>query len=165
MTCMSADTQLRKLSFTHYTARYDWSSRELINPSWTEVEASIRRLNQFEYPFVWLLLGDDGDWGLMEKEGYLNIIGGNGTYCVDGAAPPDGRRRLSVPQRSREELIDVWLSDQGFSTEEVFVCDELETIVRIASHFCAHRRLDPSVEWVNAPAVGIWDAFYPVGRR
>jgi Lon protease-like protein len=154
-----AHMQLRKLHVTRYTGRYDWSSQDLANPSWDQVETSIRCLDQFKRPFVWLLLGEGDDWGAMEKEGYLNIIGGNGIYSVDGATPSDGRRRLSVPKHSREKHIDVWLSDQGFSTEEVFVCYELETILRVAKHFCVHGRLDPSVEWVAVSAVGAWDVF------
>jgi hypothetical protein len=95
----------------------------------------------------------------MEKEGYLNILGGNGIFCVDGATPLDGRRRLSVSQHSRETTVDVWLSDQGFSTEERFVCKDIETVIRVARHFSIQRRLDPSVEWTTAAAVGIWELF------
>ena len=154
-----ADTQLRKLHVPRYAGCYEASSHDLANPSWDQVETSIRCLDQFKRPFVWLLLGEGGDWGAMEKEGYLNIIGGNGIYSVDGATPSDGRRRLSVPKHSREKHVDVWLSDQGFSTEEVFVCYELGTILRVAKCFCVHRRLDPSVEWVTVSAVGAWDMF------
>ena len=153
-----ADTRLRKLHVARYAGRYEASSQDLANPSWDQVETSIRRLDQFKLPFVWLLLGEADDWGAMEKEGYLNIIGGNGIYSVDGPTPFDGRRRLSVPKHRRES-VDVWLSDQGFSTEEVFVCYELETILRIAKHFSLRGRLDPSVEWVAVSAVGAWDVF------
>src|SRR5262249_19197793 len=114
-----ADTRLRKLHVTQYAGRYNASSQDLANPSWDQVETSIRRLNQFRWPFVWLLLGEGADWGAMEKEGYLNIMGGNGIYSVDGATPSDGRKRLSLPKHSREKRVDVWLSDQGFSTPEV----------------------------------------------
>ena len=150
---------LPKLSFTRYTGRFDWSSHEAPHPTWEQIEASLRRLNQFEYPNVWLLLGDGSDWSLMEKEGYLNIMGGNGSYCVDGATPSDGRRRLVMSNHSRVKRVDVWLSDQGYATEEIFVCKDIETVVRVARHFCVHRRLDPSAEWVPAVAVGIWDLF------
>jgi hypothetical protein len=147
--CTSPNTQ----------SRYNASSQDLAYPSWDQVETSIRRLDQFKWPFVWLLLGEGADWGAMEEEGYLNIMGGNGIYSVDGATPSDGRKRLSVPQHSREKRVDVWLSDQGFSTPEVFVCYELQTVLRVAKYLCAHGRLDPSVEWLTASATGVWDVF------
>jgi len=154
-----ADTRLRKLHVTQYAGRYSASSQDLAYPSWDQVETSIRRLDQFQWPFVWLLLGEGADWGAMEEEGYLNIMGGNGIYSVDGATPFDGRKRLSAPRHSREKRVDVWLSDQGFSTAEVFVCYELETVLRVAKYFCGHGRLDPSVEWLTASATGVWDVF------
>ena len=152
-----ADTRLRKLHVTQYAGRYNASSQDAAFPSWDQVETSIRRLDQFQWPFVWLLLGEGADWGAMEEEGYLNIMGGNGIYSVDGATPSDGRKRLSVAKHSREKRVDVWLSDQGSSTAELFVCYELETVLRVAKYFCAHGRLDPSVEWVTASAIGAWD--------
>jgi Lon protease-like protein len=154
-----AGPRLPTLKFARYAGRYDWSAHEVPNPTWDQIELALRRLDQFEYPYVWLLLGSGGDWGLMEKEGYLNILGGNGIFCVDGATPFDGRRRLSVSQHSRETTVDVWLSDQGFSTEERFVCKDIETVIRVARHFSIQRRLDPSVEWTTAAAVGIWELF------
>lgn len=154
-----ADTRLRKLHVTQYASRYNASSQDLAYPSWDQVETSIRRLDQFKWPFVWLLLGEGADWGAMEEEGYLNIMGGNGIYSVDGATPSDGRKRLSVPKHNREKHVDVWLSDQGFSTPEVFVCYEFQTVLRVAKYFCAQGRLDPSVEWLAASATGVWDVF------
>ena len=154
-----ADTRLRKLHVTQYAGRYNASSQDFAYPSWDQVETSIRRLDQFKWPFVWLLLGEGADWGAMEEEGYLNIMGGNGIYSVDGATPSDGRKRLSVSKHSREKRVDIWLSDQGSFTVELFVCYELETVLRVAKYFSAHGRLDPSVEWVTASAMAAWDVF------
>ena len=150
---------LPTLKFARYTGQYEWTSHEVSDPTWNQIETALRRLDQFEYPYVWLLLGSGADWSLMEKEGYLNILGGNGIFCVDGATPLDGRRRLSLAHHSRETRLDVWLSDQGFSSEERFVCKDIETIIRLARHFSIHRRLDPRLEWTPAAAVGVWEIF------
>ena len=155
----SVRARLPTLRFAHYTGQYDWSAHDLSDPTWDQIEIALRRLDQFSYPYVWLLLGQAEDWGRMEEEGYLNIIGGNGTYCVDGATPLDGRRRLSMSHHSREKRVNVWLSDQGFSSEERFVCKDIETVIRVARHFSIHRRLDPSLEWTTAAAVGVWEIF------
>jgi Lon protease-like protein len=155
----SVGARLPTLRFAHYTAQYDWSLHDVSNPTWDQIEIALRRLDQFAHPYVWLLLGDAEDWGRMEEAGYLNIIGGNGTYCVDGATPLDGRRRLSVSHHSQQKRVDVWLSDQGFSSEERFVCKDIETVIGVARHFSIRRRLDPSVEWTTATAVGIWEVF------
>src|SRR5262249_46854418 len=80
------------------------------------------------------------------EDGHLNIIGGNGVYSVDGATPKEGRRRLFNANHSRTKLVDVWLSDQGFATQEVFVCFELSTVLHVAKYFYDHRSFDPSVE-------------------
>src|SRR5262245_36475081 len=58
----SSDTRLRKLHVTRYASRYEASSHDLVDPSWDQVETAIRGLDQFKQPFVWLLLGDGGDW-------------------------------------------------------------------------------------------------------
>ena len=151
--------RLGTLRIAHYSGQYDWSAHDLSNPTWDQIEIALRRLDQFAYPYVWLLVGEAEDWGRMEQEGYLNIIGGNGTYCVDGATPLDGRRRLSMSPHSRGRRVNVWLSDQGFSSEERFVCKDIETIIRLARHFSIHRRLDPGLEWTPAAAVGVWEIF------
>jgi hypothetical protein len=143
-----ANTQLHKLHVVNYAGRYKTSSRDVAHPTWDEVETAIRRLDQFTWPFVWLLLGEGKDWGAMEEEGFLSIIGGNGKYSVEGATPSEGGKRLCLSKQSREKLVDVWLSDQGFSTEEMFVCYELETVLRVARYFGVRRQFDPTVEWV-----------------
>lgn len=123
-----------------------WSSRDVIEPRWSEIETAIRRLDQFRYPFIWLLLHGKTLEDCMD-DGYLNIIGGNGVYSIDGATPKGGRRRFFNSKHSRTKQVNVWLSDQGFATQEAFVCFDLATVLRIAKYFYDHRNFDPSIEW------------------
>ena len=122
------------------------SSRDVTNPRWSDVETAIRRLDQSKYPYVWLLLHGKTLEDCID-DGYLNVIGGNGIYSIDGATPKEGQRRLFNSKHSQTKLVDVWLSDQGFATQEVFVCFELSTVLRVAKYYLDHRSFDPSVEW------------------
>jgi len=152
-----------------------WSSRDVIEPVWPDIETAIRRLDQTKYPFIWLLLHGKTLEDCID-DGHLNIIGGNGTYSIDGATPKEGRRRLFNAKHSRTKQVDVWLSDQGFVTEEVFVCFDLSIVLRAAKYFCDHHSFDPSVEWQDDDArfsperlvhwIGVSSAeFNPSGTR
>ena|SRR5581483_3160653 len=120
---------------------WTWKSVEKYNPSWAEIEASIRRLDQFCFPFVWLKLADD------DEEGFLNVVGGNGIYAIEGYTEEEGQRRYWNENHSTTRIIKVWLSDQGFETEELYVCYDIDIVLKVARYFAEHGALDPTINW------------------
>lgn len=96
------------------------------NPSWEEVEARIRQLDQFCHPLVRLCLTEDED-----DDFSLNILGGNGKYAIFSMCAD---WQFHDPAKSDVE-IQVWLSDQGASFCESDVCEDLEQAILIARRF------------------------------
>jgi WD40 repeat protein len=139
------------LHFGHYVDGRLSPSRDITDPRWLDIETAIRRLDQFKFPYVWLLLHGKTLEDCID-DGHLNVIGGNGIYSIDGATSKEGRHRLFDSNHSRTRQVDVWLSDQGFTTQEAFVCFELSTVLRVAKHFYDHHSFDPSVEWQDDDA-------------
>jgi hypothetical protein len=128
-----------------------WHSEVTPDPTWPQVEAAIRRLDRAEYPFLNICLPrPDRESDLW----MLNVIGGRGEYGLSGM---DGRwherSRFRDPARPcGPELIDIWVTDQGASFEEAYLCNDLAVVLRVCRHFAETRRLDEGVGWEQRPA-------------
>jgi hypothetical protein len=127
-------------------AGYRWHSEVTADPTWPQIEAAIRRLDRAEYPFLHIFLprteqGSDL-WG-------LNVIGGRGEYGLSGI---DGRWRerwrfRDLGRPCGPKLIDIWVTDQGASFEETYLCNDLALVLRLCKHFAEAGQLDTNVIW------------------
>jgi len=132
-------------------AGYAWHSEVTPEPSWPQIEAAVRRLDRAEFPFLHIYLPRP------EREAdlwLLNVIGGRGEYGLSGN---DGRWherwRFRDPARPcGPELVDIWVTDQGASFEEAYLCNDLAVVLRVCQHFAESGRLDEGVVWEQRQA-------------
>lgn len=115
------------------------------HPSWRQIEVAIRRLDRFQYPYVWLVLAEDED-DSNELENTLQVMGGKGAYFVNFNAGDFDNVTLSYPDAANEG-IEVWESDQGFSASAREVTSDVELVLRIARHFADTGKPLPDAPW------------------
>lgn len=96
--------------------------RHLRDPSWREVEQSIRALDGEHRPSVRLCAGE----GLA-----LDILGGHGTYAL--REPGDGWVYYDPSQG--EEEVEVCTGAAGYRCPAFYVCTDLNRVLEIARHF------------------------------
>lgn len=131
------------LHVTVYEANgWTWRTEQIADPTWEDVEAAIRRLERFRYPFVWLYRtsNPEEDWPYD-----FNVIGGEGEYGMDSMA--DGTYDRYYDQSRGDDIIEVWRSDQGATFEAKYCCPSLDTVLRATRYYCEHGTLDPSLFW------------------
>src|SRR5947207_529581 len=69
------------LSFVHYESHWEWRHEDVVLPTWGQIEAAIRRLDKFHYPFLhlWPTL-DESEHELADGREWFSIVGGDGEY-------------------------------------------------------------------------------------
>lgn len=125
---------------------WTWRTEEVRNPTWDEIEAAIRRLDRFRYPFVWLYRSAEVE---RDASPEFSIVGGEGEFAIELIA--DGSYHRYHDQSRGDELIEIWRSDQGATFEERYCCSSLDTVLRATRYFCEHGALDPSLVWQPQP--------------
>jgi hypothetical protein len=118
-----------------------WHAQEVPDPTWEQVEEAVRRLDRHLYPFVILRLDEE-----VVNDQQLEIMGGRGAYWVAGTIGDYYQRRLHDPNRGQER-VRVWTSDQGFAESAMYLCSDVEVVLRAARYFCEHGDLDPGLPW------------------
>jgi hypothetical protein len=121
---------------------WTWRTELVPNPTWDDVEAAIRRLDCRRYPFVWLYRTTDPDPDMYYD---FNVIGGEGEFGMDSMA--DGTYYRYYDQSRRDDMIEVWGSDQGATFEAKYCCASLDIVLRATRFYCEHAILDPSLVW------------------
>ena len=111
-------------------------------PRWLDIEASIRRLDQYQLPFIWLLNSVDAT---EDASPDFNVIGGKGLYAFDCRA--EGREYRHCNPLGGDQEITIWRSDQGWDCAEKYVCTTLDIVLQAAEYFCAHGTPDPTLPW------------------
>lgn len=134
---------VRLLRITIYSesGRY-WWSEDFHDPTWDVIETAIRRLDRFQYPFVWLFREVDAAEGEAPD---FTIIGGEGVFAIDCLA--DGTAYRYFDPTHGDDEIDVWLSDQGAAFAETFCCFSMSTALQATHFFCDHGLPDPHLIW------------------
>ena len=107
------------------------------------MEASIRRLDRDEWPYVWLHTAEPVD-GDMPENG-LCIMGGRGEYNVCLWKGGDEIHYFDAT-RGRTP-VRIWESDQGSIVPEKNLCNDQSRVMRIAARFAEAGELDPSAQW------------------
>jgi hypothetical protein len=119
-----------------------WRTKRIRNPSWDEVEATIRRLDGFYYPFVSLYQNADVKEFALPN---FKVTGGESefalTYCSNGTAA-----RYFDATRG-DYRIDIWRSDQGAAPKAKNCCSSLDIVLHAVQYFCEHGIPDPNLTW------------------
>ncbi len=99
--------------------------QQIRNPSWPQIEQSIRDLDQNSHPSLRIWAGE------VEQAPALDILGGNGKYVLrelgDGWIYYD-------PSQSEEE-IEVCTGLPGHRAPAFYVCTDLDRVLEIARHY------------------------------
>ena len=122
-----------------------------VHPAWGEIEAAIRRLDRFRFPFLFLWPTEDAKKHFVD--GYcevFEVMGGEGVYWDAGSFDGYFQRRYLNPEGGKKD-ITVWTSDQGFGAAEKHICRDIEVVLRAARYYAEHGGFDPSVSW-ESPA-------------
>lgn len=128
---------VQTLEIIHYPASGitesggSWESIYQHDPNWNDIERALRRLDRNVYPFVWLHISEIIDFDMPEHA--LNVLGGSGEYAIHIELP---QNQLDYVDDARgDNIIDVWVSDQGYSTAEKNLCRDFELLLEIVKHF------------------------------
>ena len=117
-----------------------WTSELILEPTWAQLEDELLTMDSFEKPMLWLLRDAevlDGD--------LLCVTGGQDVYHVQIAVPIGNWLQAVNPERS-DEYIDVWTSDQGFSTQARFTWT-LEPTLKMVRWYFEHGTPHPEYLW------------------
>jgi hypothetical protein len=96
------------------------------NPTWEQVETSIRTQDRITHPLTRLRLDPD------QEEPALDILGGNGRFVLMELG---GKWQYYDPSAAGDEELPVWTSDQGYQALPCDICFDIERVVRIARRF------------------------------
>lgn len=132
---------IKRLDVPHYHDAWNWEMEVVSAPGWEQIEAAIRRLDRFHYPWVWLRLTEDEG-----NTDCLTVMGGSGAYWVALTAGEHDQLRLFDPEKSSRD-VELWTSDQGYSDHEFHVTDDIALILEVARHFAETGRPLPSTDW------------------
>lgn len=123
-----------------------WRTERVHHPTWDGIEAAIRRLDRFRYPFIWLYRSAEVD---QDTPPEFNVMGGEGEFAIDSIA--DGAYHRYYDQSRGDEEIEIWRSDQGATFEAKYCCSSLAIVLRATHYFCEHGALDPDLVWQPQP--------------
>ena len=91
-----------------------YTTEMIERPGWEVVEREVRSMHNWEKPLIWVQQDREvGDRNCMA------VCGGSGVYHVQ-IADEEGRWWQAVDPEGSEEVVEVWVSDQGFSAEAKF---------------------------------------------
>lgn len=99
-----------------------WAAHQTAHPTWHDVEAVIRRMDNFCYPIVQLHCTEFDD-----DEDMFNIIGGQGRYAMFHMT---GEWQY-VDERRGGDPVHLWESDQGYDCKERNIFSDVEKVLRL----------------------------------
>jgi hypothetical protein len=123
-----------------YESHWSWHSEERQNPSWPQIEQALRQMNKFHRPIVTLLLTDKDSDGLW-------FTGGSNTWHIQKRNIATDEWQQAVNPNGSDEEVEVWTSDQGFSTSGWYVFKDSDTVLKIAKYFCDTGDFATFVAW------------------
>ena len=110
----------------YYRDGRPWDSEDVILPEWAEVEAAIRRMDNYCYPIVQLNLTEYED-----DETIFNVIGGDSRWALFHMM---GDWQYENPDGGSGE-VRLWDSDQGYFCTENNVITDIDQVLRITRKF------------------------------
>jgi hypothetical protein len=160
------------MSIARYNADGHCVSDEVVpSPTWDAVRAHIASMNRHEVPSLWLYTkladpSDDSDDesleetddgadaeelkqsdGLDHERGLMTVLGGNDLFHISIADSTGDILEAVDPTKVDEtDFVDVWTSDQGFSTLACNTWNLAETL-RFAKLFFETGKPAPEPMW------------------
>lgn len=114
------------LTIIHYPPHKPWHCVEISSPSWDDVSAAIRKMDDNEYPIVELSWSDVDTCG--EDEDSFHIVGGSAPgFAMSNFS---GDWRFEDPNGSNED-VRLWQSDQGYFCKRKNIVADVEAALKI----------------------------------
>jgi hypothetical protein len=130
---------VRAISVIRYPASGPWTKDESLDPTWADVEGHIRQMHPFAQPIVFLQQRQDDT-----ESDCMAINGGAAAFHVQALRQGKWLQAVNV-ERGTEE-VEVWTSDQGFTTQARFTWS-LESTLKLARKYFDEAALDDTVPW------------------
>jgi len=136
---------LIKLSrvFEYDDTGWNCQEKRLLEPTWNALESAVRRLNKFQFPFIWFFLSKDAADDALPD---FSIMGGEGDYVMSTFDSERIDRHIRFPSHS-DKRIDVWLSDQGCDFEEQFVCHDIDFVLDVLRRYADSGQFPSDILW------------------
>jgi hypothetical protein len=103
-----------------------WISEDIVSPSWEQIEAAIRKMDNYCFPIVQLNPTEYDDC-----EEIFNVMGGNGRWAVFHMM---GEWQYEDKNGSNDE-VRLWESDQGYYCKGRNIIKDIEKVLKIAKLF------------------------------
>lgn len=110
----------------YYRDGRHWDDEKIRSPSWQDVEAAIRRMDNYFFPIVQLNCTEH-----EEDEGIFNAIGGDGRWALFHMT---GDWQYEDPAGGNGE-VRLWESDQGYFCQQRNVLTDVAKVLRITKAF------------------------------
>ncbi|HET6250041.1 MAG TPA: hypothetical protein VFE47_20285 [Tepidisphaeraceae bacterium] len=117
-----------------------YTNTTIERPSWDVVEEELRAMHNWEKPLLWLC--KDRDVGY---ENCMAVCGGSGVFHVQ-VADNDGNWFQAVDPHGSDQPVDVWLSDQGFTTKARYTWP-VDKAVELVRWYFEHGTMEPRYAW------------------
>ena len=112
----------------YYRDGRHWDKERVVLPSWSDVEAAVRRMDNYCFPIVHLNTTED-----EEEESIFNIVGGDGRWALFQMMG-----EWKYTDREYQGEIDeewLWESDQGYCCETNELLTDVEKVLRIVRKY------------------------------
>jgi len=110
----------------YYRDGRPWDSEDITEPAWPDVEAAIRRMDNYCFPIVQLNTTEYEDSGDI-----FNVVGGAGRWALFHMM---GDWQYDL-QGGGEGEVQLWDSDQGYFCREKNILTDIEKVLRITRAF------------------------------
>lgn len=130
---------IKLMTVSHYYRDGRRSDGEYVEtPTWNDIEAAIRRMDNYCFPVVSLsVLNDPEDDALAA----FWIVGGSGRWAMLQASGAWQYERFN----GGEEEVRLWDSDQGYFCKEKNIATDVDEVLRVTKLFYnsgSYERLD-----------------------
>ena len=131
------------LQTIEYPVAGPWRQGRTARPMWTDIEASVRRLDGDSFPAVGLFFDDEA---AADDVPDFELLGGKVGYVVT-ARPAEGGEFWYRDDSASSQEVDVWVSDQGFACPRFMVCSDVERVVAATKCFFETGQLLQDFPW------------------
>ena len=111
----------------YYRDGRHWDVEKVVLPSWADVEAAVRRMEDYCFPIVQLNTTDDD-----ENESLFNVCGGAGRWALFHMM---GDWQYEDPASIDESEVRLWDSDQGYYCKGKNILTDVEKVLRIVKAY------------------------------
>jgi hypothetical protein len=120
---------IRLLTVSRYHREGHGSEADHVaSPTWADVEAAVRRMDNYYFPFVSLSVHDDPEDDRLEA---FWVVGGGGRWAMLRAS---GDWQYERPGGGEQD-VRLWDSDQGYFCKAKNVVTDIDEVLRVTKAF------------------------------